>query len=144
METGQNLQKFTGGKAYFATLIKGIFISYLITIPVFCVFAYILSHSNYPQKFISPVVIITTSISILAAGSSVTRQVKGRGWINGAVVGALYVAILYIVSSAVYDDFSINSRVIIVVSCGIATGIIGGILGVNFRRTAKGRKYKRI
>lgn len=46
-------------------------------------------------------------------------------------------AILFLVSSLTYRDFSVNSHVIIMLVAGVLTGSIGGILGINLRREPK-------
>jgi len=55
-------------------IFKGVIISYLITIPIFIIFALILSYTNFPERLIQPAVVITTVVSIVVAGSSVTRR----------------------------------------------------------------------
>lgn len=142
-ETGQNIKNVIGDRFNLFTIAKGIFAAYIITIPMFLIFAYILTYTNYPQRLISPVVIIVTAISILIAGSSVTKSIKSKGWLNGAIVGFVYMFVLYLVSSIVFGSFAIDSHVVTVSGIGIITGVIGGIIGVNFRKTAK-HKYKRI
>ncbi len=142
-EAGQNLKTVFNDRFNLFTIVKGIFLAYVVTIPMFLVFAYILSYTNYPQKLISPVVIIITAISILVAGSSVTKSIRSKGWLNGAIVGFLYMLILYIASSLAYGSFAIERHTVTVTVIGILTGIVGGIIGVNFKKTVK-HKYKRI
>jgi len=120
-------------------IIKAIIFSYIITIPIFLVFAFILAYTNFPEKFIVPVVVITTIISVLIAGSSVTRNAKSKGWLNGGIVGFVYIAILYIISSIVFDNFIIDKYVITMTVIGTLTGAIGGILGINVKSGSKSR-----
>ena len=79
-ESGQNLKSVISDKFNFFSIAKGIFLAYIITIPMFLLFAYILTYTNYPQKLITPVVLIITAVSILVAGSSVTRAIRSKGW----------------------------------------------------------------
>jgi len=58
---------------------------------------------------------------------------KSKGWLNGAIVGFIYMLILYLVSSIVYREFAINSYVLILLGIGILSGSIGGILGINLK-----------
>ena len=81
------------------SVLKGILSAYIITIPAFMLFALILSNTDFPQKLISPAVVITTIISVLTAGSVSTKGVKNRGWLNGSIVGFIYMFILYIFSN---------------------------------------------
>lgn len=128
-----------------ATVLKGIILSYIITIPTFVIFSIILTYVNFPERLINPVVVITTIISILVAGISVTKNAKNRGWLNGGFVGLIYMLILYILSSIVFDNFKIDRYVVTMVVIGVLTGCIGGILGINMRSSTHSKvKHRRI
>jgi putative membrane protein (TIGR04086 family) len=113
---------------------KGILVSYIATIPLFLVFALVLSYTDFPEKYVSPVVVIVSAISIMIAGSTATRKIKNKGWLNGSVVGFIYVLILYILSSFVYNNFTIDRHVLLMTILGIILGSIGGIIGINLKR----------
>ncbi|HHV98532.1 MAG TPA: TIGR04086 family membrane protein [Clostridiaceae bacterium] len=123
---------------------KAILISYIITIPAFIIFALILANTEFPHKYISPVVVITTIMSILIAGSMVSKNAKSRGWLYGALVGFIYMFVLYILSSIIFRDFSIDRYVLTMTAIGVLTGTIGGIMGINVKRGSRSKvKYKR-
>jgi putative membrane protein (TIGR04086 family) len=127
------------------SLIKAVIISFIITIPLFAIFSLILSNTDYPQKLISPVVVIITVISIFVAASFSTVGLKSKGWLNGSLVGLIYMIILYLVSSLAFGNFEINRNTITLVIIGIVTGAIGGIVGINLRvRPHKKSKRKLI
>ena len=122
-------------------VLKGILAAYIITIPAFMLFALILANTDYPQKLITPAVVITTIISVLTAGSISTRGLKNKGWLNGSIVGFLYMLILYLLSSLIYRNFAIDNYVVTMTVIGILTGAIGGIIGINIKKSTK---YKRV
>jgi len=123
---------------------KAILISYIITIPVFVIFALILANTDFPHKYISPVVVVTTIMSILIAGLTVTKNAKSWGWLHGGLVGFVYMFVLYILSSIIFRDFSIDRYVLTMAAIGVLTGAIGGIMGINIKRGSRNRiKYKR-
>jgi putative membrane protein (TIGR04086 family) len=121
-------------------LFKGIMVSFLFTIPIFALFAVILTYTSFPQKLINPVVIVTTIVSIFAAGFIATGRLKQKGWLNGGLTGFVYMLVLYFLSSIMFNDFSIDRYVITMAVIGILTGAIGGILGCGTR--SKG--YKKV
>lgn len=121
------------------SVLKGILAAYIITIPAFMLFALILSNTDFPQKLVSPAVIITTIISVLTAGSVSTKGVRNKGWLNGGIVGFIYMLVLYMISSLVFKDFVINKYVITMSLIGILTGAIGGIVGINIKGSNKYR-----
>jgi putative membrane protein (TIGR04086 family) len=124
------------------SIAKGIIISYVITVPTFMLFALILTNTDFPEKYTSPVVVITTIISVLTAGSSATRGMKNKGWLNGCIIGFIYMFILYIISSMILKNFQIDKYVITMTIIGILTGAIGGIIGINFKRSSRIRHIK--
>lgn len=122
-------------------VLKGILAAYIITIPAFMLFALILANTEFPQKLITPAVVITTVISVLTAGSVSTRGLKNKGWLNGSIVGFVYMLILYLLSSLIYRNFAIDNYVVTMTVIGILTGAIGGIIGINIKKSTK---YKRV
>jgi putative membrane protein (TIGR04086 family) len=121
-------------------IVKGILVSYIITIPIFIIFALILTYTNFPEKLIPSAVMVTTIISILTAGSVATRNIRNKGWLNGAIVGLVYVGILYLLSSIIFMKFTIDSNVLFIFLLAMVTGSIGGIIGINLKKNAHGRQ----
>jgi putative membrane protein (TIGR04086 family) len=77
-------------------------------------------------------------------GSTSTRGVKNKGWLNGGIVGMIYMLVLYLASSLVFNDFTVDNYVITMGLIGIFTGAIGGIIGINIKRPshAKDRRSR--
>lgn len=141
MISNQNVKIAVNENLSTISVLKGILAAYIITIPAFMLFALILANTDFPQKLISPAVVITTIISVLTAGSVSTKGLKNRGWLNGSIVGLIYMLILYIFSSLIFKNFAIDKYVITMMVIGVLTGAIGGIVGINIK---KGSKYRHI
>jgi len=135
-QAGQNSKVTFYDHISLTSLIKGIIVSYIITIPAFIIFALLLSYIDFPEKYISSAVLIATIVSLLVAGSTATRNVKNKGWLNGAIVGLIYMLVLYIFSGLVFKNFTIDRQVIIMAVIGVLCGAIGGIIGINFKRNS--------
>ncbi len=114
-------------------VLKGLILSFLITLPCFLGFALFLTYTDFPEKYTFIAVLITTVISVLTASAYSTRNVKSKGWMNGCIVGVLYVAILYMASSIVFMNFAIDVQVLLTVVIGAIVGCLGGIFGINLR-----------
>lgn len=139
-QAGQAAKGDLAGSIKLSCIIKGIVVSYIITIPVFMIFAFILANTEFPEKLISPAVLITTIISLLTAGISATKGTKSKGWLNGCIVGFVYMLILYFASSIAMDNFSIDRYIITMGLIGVITGAMGGIIGINF----KSKSYSKV
>ncbi len=112
---------------------KGLIFSFLITLPCFFIFALFLTYTDFPEKYTSMAVLITTVISVLVASAYSTKNVKHKGWMNGCFVGLLYVTILYLASSIVDKNFMLNFSGLLTFFIGAIVGCLGGIFGINMR-----------
>lgn len=131
--TNLSVKSTSNEKLNILSLMKGLLASYIITIPVFMLLALILANTDFPQRLVSSAVVVTTVISVLTAGFVSTKGVRNKGWLNGGIVGLIYMVILYLISSLIYNDFTIDKYVITMTTIGIISGSIGGIVGINTR-----------
>ena len=132
-ESTQNLKASLNERFNIVRIIKGIVLSYIITIPLFIIFSFILTYSDFPEKYVSPVVVVVTIISILFAGAYATKRMKSKGWLNGGVVGFIYIFVLYLFSSIISGNFDIEKKVLSMLLIGVLAGSIGGIIGINIK-----------
>lgn len=110
---------------------KGVGISLIATVILLIIFSILLTYTNISENTIIPVILVITAISILIGSSIANIKVKKNGLINGALVGGIYILILYFVSSLLNWKFGLNLQSIVMIIVGIVFGIIGGIVGVN-------------
>lgn len=118
-------------KANIIRIIKGSLLSIIVSVIFLIVFAMLLTYTSLSENTITPVVLAIVGLSILLGSYLSTKKINKKGILNGAMVGVIYMLILYIISSVIFMDFSINASSIIMIVCGIIAGIIGGIIGVN-------------
>lgn len=118
------MEMFENNKPIFS-IIKGTLIAFLFTLIALIIFSVILVYTEISEELIKPVIITVTGISILIGSSIATKKLKKNGLLNGAVIGILYILIIYIISSILNSSFSLNLMSIIM----IGIGLIGGVLG---------------
>ena len=118
-------------KANIIRIIKGSLLSIIVSVIFLIIFAMLLTYTNLSENTITPIVLAIVGLSILLGSYFSTNKINKKGILNGAMVGIIYMLILYIISSVIFMDFSINASSIIMIICGIIAGIIGGIVGVN-------------
>lgn len=126
MEVHQNIEN-----NFFANLIKGVGIAFISTIILLIIFSAILTFTNINENVINPVIITVTGISILIGSSIANNKIKKNGLLNGALVGAIYILIIYIISSLLNWRFGLNLQSLIMIVVGMIFGMLGGIIGVN-------------
>lgn len=126
MEVHQNIEN-----NFFVNLIKGVGIAFIFTIILLIIFSAILTFTNINENVINPVIITVTGISILIGSSIANNKIKKNGLLNGALVGAIYILIIYIISSLLNWRFGLNLQSLIMIVVGMIFGMLGGIIGVN-------------
>lgn len=112
-------------------ILKGSLISIIATIVLLMIFATVLTYSNINENSMPTVIIVVTALCILIGSQITTSKIKRNGIVNGALVGAIYILALYLISSIISKDFSLNIYSIIMMATSVLIGGIGGIIGVN-------------
>ena len=112
-------------------ILKGVGISLIATLVMLIIFSIILTYTNIQENVINPVIMIITAISILIGSSLGNIKIKKNGLINGGIIGAVYIIIIYSISSILNWRFSLNIQTLIMIGVAIVFGILGGIIGVN-------------
>ncbi len=114
-------------------LIKGSISSIIISVIFLFVYAIVLTYTTVPESTMPLVITVIIGVSILIGSSISSMKIKKNGFINGGVVGLIYMLFLYISSSMALSGFSINLNTLILIISGIVVGMIGGIIGVNIK-----------
>ena len=112
-------------------ILKGVGISLIATVIMLIIFSIILTYTNINENVINPVIMIITAISILIGSSLGNVKIKKNGLINGGMIGAIYILIIYLISSILNWRFSLSVQSLIMIVIAIVFGILGGIIGVN-------------
>lgn len=112
-------------------IIKGSAFSIIITLIGLLIYSLILCYTSVAENTMPTTIIIITAISILIGSTISTSNIKKNGIVNGMLVGIIYIAIIYLISSIVTGNFLLNSNSIIMIIVSILTGALGGIIGVN-------------
>ncbi len=111
----------------------GVSVAILSSFIFLLIYATILSFTDVPESTMATVIITITGISILVGSIISSRQISKNGIFNGGIVGLIYILTIYLISSLLNGNFAINLQSIIMIIVAVASGIIGGIIGVNKR-----------
>ena len=113
---------------------KGVLISLRFTIIFLIIFSTLLTYTNISEKLITPVIIVITAISIFIGSTIGNLKMNKNGLINGGAIGGIYLISIYVISSIISQNFTLNMQSIIMIIIGIICGMFGGIIGVNSRK----------
>ena len=115
-------------------IIKGSILAILISVILLFIYATILTYTDIQETTMLSVIFTVVGISILTGSMISVRKIRKNGMLNGAIVGLIYIIILYLSSSICLTGFSLTLNSFAMLIVGIITGIIGGIIGVNINR----------
>lgn len=117
----------------FKNIIKGIFLSMLITIIMLLILSGLLCYTDISENLINPCIIFISAFSVLIGSFSIMKNIKEKGLIYGVLLGIIYMLIIYLLSSFISMDFSLGIGSILMIILGIISGALGGIIGVNVK-----------
>ncbi len=117
------------------SLTKGAIFAYLLTAVVFVVYGLLLTYTETTEKNIQIVVMITTVISVLIGGIIASKGVDSKGLFFGMLVGVVYALIMIMLGLCILPVMKITSKMIMIIVLSISAGGIGGIIGINTKKS---------
>ena len=118
----------------YISILKGLLITFILSFILLLILSILLTYTNISENVISPCIIAITSISILIGSLMTSTKIRKKGLLNGGIIGGTYILLLYLISSCVLQQFSLNEQSIIMIVLGIIFGILGGVIGVNLKK----------
>lgn len=113
--------------------LKGIIVAVVFVLFLFLIMALLITYTNISEALIPLFAAITMVVSALISGMYVGAKIKKKGWLIGVLEGCIYVVFLILISWVFMEDFNMNSSVLYKGVIGIASGGLGGIIGVNLK-----------
>ena len=115
-------------------IIKGSTVAIIITLMGLLIYSVILASTEIGENTINYVVIGISALSILIGSIISVSKIAQKGMLNGAIVGGVYIVIIYLLSSIINLNFDINSNSIILIAFSMVAGMLGGVIGVNIKK----------
>ena len=115
-------------------IIKGSTVAIIITLLGLLIYSVILASTEIGENTINYVVIGISALSILIGSIISVSKIAKKGMLNGAIVGGVYIVIIYLLSSIINLNFDINSNSIILIAFSMVAGMLGGVIGVNIKK----------
>ncbi len=120
-------------KSNFIRVIKGSAFAVVLTLILLLIYSAFLTYTKLNESTMPVFIIGITAISILIGSLMSSVNIRKNGIVNGALVGLIYIVVIYLVSSIATKTFSLNMYSIIMIIISTVAGAIGGIIGVNKR-----------
>lgn len=135
----QNAQKsisngFSSGLLF---MLKAVFISYCISIALLFVVSLIATFKACSDYTISVMVNIVTALGVSVCGYMSGQHFESKGIVFGALCGILYSSLLCLMGSLATQTIIFDSGAVVALIIGITCGAVGGIVGINTKRTKR-------
>lgn len=115
--------------------LKAFSISLVVSFIVATIFLFISSaifaYTNMNDRHLESFVLAAITISVLVGSTLLSRKIKEKGMILGALFGALYCIIIYLFNVIAFSGFFFTNTLAIYLAICVLSGIIGGVIGVN-------------
>lgn len=112
---------------------RAAFISIVLTLIALLIQTVIMFYTNVSESILPITSSIIMTLSVAIASIYASLKIRKKGWINGAIVGILYIVMIIILGIFFLDDFALNSYVFLKTIIALVTGIISGMIGVNLK-----------
>ncbi|KAB3527675.1 TIGR04086 family membrane protein [Alkaliphilus serpentinus] len=132
MSTKRNISKSAGPLnlwIYCRALIRG----YLLSLILFLVSGALIAFTSLGEGIISIITSIILILSVAYGAIYIAAKIGSRGWLHGAIVGLAYILILVFFSKLFISEFSFDKYVSYRILISVATGFIGGMIGINVK-----------
>ena len=121
-------------------ILSGVLVGYGISCIGFIACALALRYTALSESSIPTLVTLICFISAVVAGFDSAKGAEGKGWLRGIIAGAVYAVILLIIGLWLTTGFKLDTRSVTLVLLSVASGGLGGIIGINFKKKSRFRR----
>ncbi len=112
-------------------LFKGVLVTFIITILALLIFSLILRFTSLRESRLTTLNNITMILSVAIGSFYTAVKIRENGWLNGAIVGALYYLIIILINVIFIRPDTSNMYLFVKLLISTVVGFIGGMLGIN-------------
>ncbi len=112
--------------------LKGVFLALLFSLIALLLIALALYLTELSEKIALYLVYGTSIAAILWGSSYATRRIGARGWLNGGIIGLLYVLLMLGGGFIIVEDMAMGWSLAVKLFIGFILGALGGMWGVNY------------
>lgn len=131
----KNIHEISDEKSKGSILVigKGILIAYTISAVLIVIYGILLYSTSLSESSMPTITMIITMISIALSAIYTAIRAESRGWLNGALLGLIYMIILFLIELIFRAGVSFNGLLILRLFMGFVVGTLAGIIGINLK-----------
>ncbi|MBR5134986.1 MAG: TIGR04086 family membrane protein [Clostridia bacterium] len=126
-------------KQFAKPILIGTFIGVLVCLIVLLLFAVLASSFDIPQAAVIPLALVASAIGAFSGGGVGGLISKKNGWLIGTVTSLLLYFISILAGLVLFRQIH-GSVILIKAAIMLASGILGGIVAVNYSHERKRKK----
>ena len=112
-------------------LAKGVLYAYFLSLVVFLLFSVLIQFTTLTEAILPYTAYATSLISIFVGAAYVSKRLDTKGWLNGGIIGLIYLVGLVIFGLILLPDFGLHTGYIVKTVLAFLAGAAGGIFGIN-------------
>lgn len=112
---------------------KGLLFAFLISAVLLVIYGILLTVTSLSETSVPTVIMIITMVSIALSSIYTAVRVDSRGWLNGAIVGFMYMLVLFLIGLIFNTGVSLDSFIFFRLLMGFVIGALAGIIGINLK-----------
>ena len=112
---------------------KGVLIAYFISAVLIILYGILLALTSLSEASMPTIIMVITLISIALSSIYTAIKVESKGWLNGAIVGLVYMVILFFIGMIFNTSISFDSSILFRLFMGFIIGALAGIIGINLK-----------
>ncbi len=112
-------------------ILKGILISLAITVICVIAVALVCYFADVSDGVISIMLYVISAVSVFVSSLLLAKSITNNGLLHGLILGAGYFLVIFIFSAVFKKQISVNTKFFVSMVAALASGMLGGIMGVN-------------
>ena len=124
-------------KARMKAILTGVLAGYGISCIGFIACALALKYTGLAEKSVPALVTVICFISAVVAGFDSAKGADDKGWLWGLAAGLIYALILMCIGIWLSEGFMFDGRTVTLALLSVASGGLGGIVGINFKKSGR-------
>lgn len=118
-------------------MLKAVALSYIISFVMLFAAALLATFQSFSDTAVYILANLVTALGTAIAGFTAGRHFDSKGIFFGAGCGIIYTLILCIIGNIVSSSIHTASSFLIALAIGVICGAVGGIAGINTKKTRR-------
>ncbi|MDY3928344.1 MAG: TIGR04086 family membrane protein [Clostridia bacterium] len=112
-------------------ILKGVLIALAITVVFVIIIALICYFADISDGVIAIMLYVVGAVSVFTSSLFLAKSITTKGMLHGLILGLGYFMVIFILSAVFKKQVTANTKLFVSLISALASGMLGGIMGVN-------------